>query len=650
MAEALLPADDGRTLLAAADAARARGAQRLATDLARQALALAETQGDADLAADAQALLALLLVRLGDVEAAVASGQRALAHLAAGPPTAALSRLHSNLSLAFERAGLHTLAVQHAASALDIARTVRDTAAECWALNRLGTAIGGGAGIGDDEGLPLLEEALGLARRLPGPTETFAALNNLARRWMVRADRLAGADARAALQQALPMAEAAMAIAEGGMPGFALATAAANLGGLYQRLADPGQAAAHYGRALALARQEGYTGLAATVELALAGLDLTIDPTPQARAALAGQLARADAGIDLDLRLQVRRSLIDACRAAGDLAAALAQLEHLHAEAMADQARRSDLQTRLLFNRTELEQARHAAERARLDAELERMRADAEHRAAAQLALDRDLLEHAVAARTAELVRAKAVAEAANRARSAFLSIVSHELRTPLNGMLGMVELARRRAVDPRQSDQLATAVASGRHLNGLFDHILNYVAADTQAPPSAGAADVPALLEGVRQTWLPVAQARGLVLDVHADPALPGPLPVDGPRLGQILEALVDNAIKFTSQGRVLLHAAWQPAGDRPAHLRLEVADTGPGLTDDMQARLFRPFELGDPSSTRRHGGLGLGLALAQRLAQGMGGQVGVDNHAPHGCTFWVSVPVPDGPPASSD
>ena len=81
---------------------------------------------------------------------------------------------------------------------------------------------------------------------------------------------------------------------------------------------------------------------------------------------------------------------------------------------------------------------------------------------------------------------------------------------------------------------------------------------ADTQAPPSAGDADLPALLEGVRQTWLPVAQARGLVLDLHADPALPGPLPVDGPRLGQILEALVDNAIKLTSQGRVRLQAAW--------------------------------------------------------------------------------------------
>jgi signal transduction histidine kinase len=642
-----VPADDGRALLAAGDAARARGEHRVGAGLARQALAAADARGDADLAANAQALLALLLVRLGDVEGAVASGQRALAQWAAGPPTAALSRLHSNLSLAFERVGLHTLAVQHAASALDIARTAQDTAAECWALNRLGTAIGDGGsgdGAGDDDGLSLLEEALDLARRLPGPTETFAALNNLARRWMVRADRLSGADARLALQQALPMAEAAMAIAESSMPGFALATAAANLGGLHQRLADPGQAAAHYGHALALSRREGYTGLAATVELALAGLDMSIDPTPQARAALADQLARADAGVDPDLRLQVRRGLVDACSAAGDLDGALAQLERLHAEAMADQARRSDLQTRLLIHRTELEQARHAAERARLDAELERVRADAEHRSAQQLALDRDLLEHAVAARTAELVRAKAVAEAANRARSAFLSIVSHELRTPLNGMLGMVELARRRAVDARQSDQLAAAVASGRHLNGLFDHILNYVAADTQAPPAAGDADVPALLEGLRQTWQPVAQARGLALALQVDPALPGPMPVDGHQLGQILEVLVDNAIKFTSQGRVLLRAGWEPAGDRPAHLRLEVADTGPGLSADMQARLFRPFELGDPSSTRRHGGLGLGLALAQRLAQGMGGQIGVDNHAPDGCTFWVSVPVPDG------
>ena len=651
MSSAAVPAEQGRTLLAAGDAARARGEHRAGADLARQALALANAHGDGGLAADAQALLALLLVRLGDLEGAVASGQRALAHLAAGPPTAALSRLHSTLSLAFERVGLHALAVQHAASALETARVVQDMAAECWALNRLGTAVGdggGGDGVGDDDGLALLEEALDLARRLPAPTETFAALNNLARRWMVRADHLSGADARQALQQALPMAEAAMAIAESGMPGFALATAAANLGGLHQRLMNPGQAAARYGHALALARREGYTGLAATVELALAGLALSIDPTPQARAALADQLTRADAGIDPDLRPQLRRGLVDACRSAGDLAGALEQLELLHAEALADRARRSDLQTRLLIHRTELDQARHAADRARLDAELQRLRADAEHQAAHQLGLDRDLLEREVSARTAELARAKAVAEAANRAKSAFLSIVSHELRTPLNGMLGMLELARRRAADDRQAGQLSTALTAGRHLNRLFDHILNYAAADAQAPAAAEPADLRALLGALQQAWQGAAQARGLALALQVDAALPLMLPVDGQRLGQILETLLDNAIRFSHQGMVLLCACWQPAASGPAQLRIEVADQGPGLGDDMLPRLFRPFELGDPSSTRRHGGLGLGLALAQRLAQGMGGQVGVDNHAPHGCTFWVSVPVPDEPTAS--
>ena len=635
----------GRAALAAGEAARARGDHRAGADLARQALALAEARGDAALAADARALLALLLVRLGDLEGAVACGQRALAHLATGPATAALSRLHSTLSLAFERAGLHTLAVQHAASALEMARAVGDTTAECWALNRLGTAIGdGGSGgaSGDDDGLALLEEALDLARRLPGPTETFAALNNLARRWMVRADRLTDTAARQALQQALPLAEAAMAIAEQGMPGFALATAAANLGGLCQRLGDPVQADAHYSRALALARQHGYTGLAATVALAQAGLALSIDPTPQARAALAELLAGPDAGIDPDLRLQERRALADACRIAGDLAGAVVQLEQLHAEALADRARRSDLQTRLLIHRTELDQARHAAERARLDAELERLRADAERRTAHQLALDRDLLEREVSARTAELARAKAVAEAGNRAKSAFLSIVSHELRTPLNGMLGMLELARRRAADARQDGQLAAALTAGRQLNRLFDHILNYVAADAQAPAAAEPADLRALFGSLHQAFQPAALARGLTLVSVVDPALPALLPVDGQRLGQILETLVDNAIKFSHQGTVRLHARWQPAADGPAQLRIDVADQGPGLGDDLLARLFRPFELGDGSSTRQHGGLGLGLALGRRLAQGMGGTVGVDNQAPAGCTFWVAVPVP--------
>lgn len=645
MSPALPPEDDGRALLAACDAARARGDHRGAAAIARRVEALADARGDPGLAADAQALLALLLVRLGDVEGAVSSGQRALAHLAAGPASAALSRLHSTLSLAFERAGLHTLAVQHAASALDAAQACGDLAAECWALNRMGTAISGHDGDGPDPGLDLLEQALVLARRLPGPTEVFAALNNLSRRWTVRADALAGDAARAALLQALALAESAMHIAETGMPGFAVATAAANLGGLHQRLAAPVQAAASYHQALALAQQHGYAGLAATVEMAQASLAVSIGPTPQARASLAAQLARPHADIDPDLRLQTRRQLVDACRAAGDLADALAQLELLHAEVLADQARRADLQTRLLIHRTELAQARHLAETARLDADMQRLRADTERQSAQRLAHDRDLLEREVAARTAELRQAKAVAEAANRAKSAFLSVVSHELRTPLNGMLGLVEVARLRPSDARQAGHLAGAVAAGRQLSSLFDNILDYVAAEAQAPVVAEPTDLRRLLDGLCAARAGAAQARGQVLSVQVADRLPPRLPVDGQHLGQVLDALLDNAIKFgPAGGQVCLRAQWQAAckaPPAPARLRVEVVDDGPGISQELMGRLFRPFELGDASNTRVQGGLGLGLALARRLAQGMGGDLGVDNLAPVGCSFWVSVPV---------
>ena len=134
------------------------------------------------------------------------------------------------------------------------------------------------------------------------------------------------------------------------------------------------------------------------------------------------------------------------------------------------------------------------------------------------------------------------------------------------------------------------------------------------------------------------------MLLDLQLPATLPDPLLLDGQRLIQIVDALVDNAVKFGQTGMVRLQARWLPGETGTGHLRVEVADDGPGLDDAVVARLFRPFEMGDASSTRSHGGLGLGLALAQRLAHGMGGDVGVDNHPPTGCTFWVNVPAAIG------
>ncbi len=624
-----------QVLLAASDAARARGAPKEGAAWAQAAARLADDRGDDRLAAEAWALLALHQVRLGELESAVASGQQALARYAPLGPSAAQSRAHGTLSLAYERAGLHTLAVSQAAAALAMARDQADLTAECWALVRLGTAADE---TEDQHGLELLDQALDLARHLPVPDAEvlFTALNNLSRRWTVEADRRVddSGKARAALLVALPLAEEA---AQSVGPGFAAATAAANLGGIHRRLGHVPEARLHFGRALAQAEQRGYAGLAGTVRLALASLDIETEPSSAHQQALARLLDSRTPGVDPDLALQARRTLVEGCRAQGDTAAALAHMERLHTEVLSAQARRSDLQTRLLFNHAELHQARHAAERARLAVELERLRADAEQQTAQRLALDRDLLEREVAARTIELQQATSAAQAASRAKSTFLSIVSHELRTPLNGLIGMLELARRRAADQRQVDQLTTATGAARRLSGLIDNILNYVDPDAPPPGPTSPIELRAMLAGLAET----SRAKGLALTVDCPAELPERVRVNGDRLGQILAALLDNAVKFSSPGPVRLEACWQQDTAGPAQLRLAVSDTGPGLAPELMQRLFHPFEPGDGSSTRAQGGLGLGLALAQRLAQSLGGELGVDSHPPAGSCFWVRVPV---------
>lgn len=638
----LLPtpaAGDLLALLAAAEAARAHGVPRQGAAWAQTAARLANERGEPRLAADAMALLALHQVRLGELEQAADSGQQAVSHFAALGPSVARARAHNTLSLAYERAGLCALAVSQAATALEMARELADPSAECWALIRLGTA----ADEADAQhGLELLGEAVELARHLPIPEEEvlFTALNNLSRRLVVEADRHMddGDRARATLQTALSLAEEAVQRAA---PGFAAATAAANLGGIHRRLGHADEARRHFSEAMAIADQRSYAGLAATLRLARASLDVEVDPGAAQRQALARLLDGPAEAVDPDLAVQARRTLVQACRAQGDVEGALQHLERLHQEVLAALKRRSDLQARLLFNHAELHHARHAAERSRMTAELERLRADAEQRNAHRLALDRDLLEREVAARTVELQQAMEAVQAASRAKSEFLSIASHELRTPLNGVVGMVELARRNTTEPRQAQRLATAAESAQKLSRLIDSILQYVHADRPPPAAATEVDLRALL----QTWGDAARARGLPLAVDVDPALPPRVRVDGDRLGQIVAVLLDNAVKFSSPGPVRLEAGWQPSSSGPAALRLAVSDVGPGLAPELRQRLFSPFELGDGSSTRTQGGLGLGLALAQRLAQTLGGELGVEPHPPAGSSFWVRVPVAAAP-----
>jgi len=237
------------------------------------------------------------------------------------------------------------------------------------------------------------------------------------------------------------------------------------------------------------------------------------------------------------------------------------------------------------------------------------------------------------------LARARDEAEAANRAKSAFLANTSHELRTPLNQLLGMTQLARGAGNDEARRDQyLDQIVDSAKTLAAIVSDILDLSRIEAgkldveQAP-----FDLDALLESVRRTHAPQAMARSLTLALHLDHGF-GLVLGDAQRVRQILGNFLGNALKFTRTGGIEIHAM-RLDGER---VRLEVRDTGPGIAPEIQARLFQPFTQADDSTTRRFGGTGLGLSICHELAQLMGGRVGLHSTPGEGSCFWVELPLP--------
>ena len=234
-------------------------------------------------------------------------------------------------------------------------------------------------------------------------------------------------------------------------------------------------------------------------------------------------------------------------------------------------------------------------------------------------------LETRVADRTAELLAAKAAAESASRAKSAFLANMSHELRTPMSGVLGMLEMARRRMVDPKGRDQLDKAKFSAERLLGLVNDILDLSKIEAERMVLE---DQPLKLadslDNLTATLGHKAAEKGLGLVIDLAPSVAqARLRGDPLRLGQILLNLVGNAIKFTEQGRVELHI--RPLTETPdtLQLRFEITDTGIGIDAEAQARLFQSFEQADNSMTRKYGGSGLGLAICKRLVELMGARL---------------------------
>ena len=250
----------------------------------------------------------------------------------------------------------------------------------------------------------------------------------------------------------------------------------------------------------------------------------------------------------------------------------------------------------------------------------------------------RDQLEDQVKIRTLELSAAKEEAESANRAKSAFLANMSHEIRTPLNAISGMVYMLKRDQMTPAQVDRLNKIDGAGKHLMAIINDILSLSKIEAECLTLESIALSPAAILGeVAAVLADDAAAKSLTISIE-----PGELPLglkgDPTRLRQSLLNYATNAIKFTSQGGIHLACRVLEQDADSALLRFEVRDTGVGLSAAALERLFSPFEQGDNSTTRKHGGTGLGLVITRRLAQLMGGNAGCESTEGTGSTFWFT------------
>jgi len=244
----------------------------------------------------------------------------------------------------------------------------------------------------------------------------------------------------------------------------------------------------------------------------------------------------------------------------------------------------------------------------------------------------------AVRANARALEEARAQALQASRAKSAFLAMMSHELRTPMNGVLGMAHALTSTELSRKQSEYLDMIIQSGDGLMAILNDILDLskIEAGKLELETVGF-DVGQLGRHLHRLWSETAAAKGVELILDVAPGTPAWLSGDPTRVRQIMLNLISNALKFTQEGAVSIQIGPRQGGG----VEIAVSDTGIGMTEDQQAKLFRTFSQGESSTTRRFGGTGLGLSISRQLVEMMRGEISVSSRPGEGSTFRVVLPL---------